>query len=896
MIKQHLENCRKAYPETVNEIERSLYVDDLINGGPTVEAAREVKEISTEIFAQGGFTLHKWHSNAAELDAVSSNQNSEIPETYAKQQLGLPPRGVGALLGVSWDMENDAIDIRFPTERAQPTKRSLLGKLSKVYDPLGLASPTTLSGKLVYRKACELKIAWDSELSEDLAKEISRWEEGLPPSITVPRPLTAHREKTTNIDLHCFGDASGRGVSAALYAVVTQPSGVNVGLVTAKARLAKQGLTIPRLELVSGHMAVNLITNTRDALEGLPVRELYCWLDSTVALHWIRGAGDYKQFFGNRVSKIQQHSDVKWRHVTTQENPADLGSRGGSVQGEELWWKGPKWLADREKWPSDIVTSSNPQSQAEAKVTREIFAVAHVVTDEFDALLEKFALWKALRVCGWISRFVNNSRKPNKERTKGPLTTEEIEQRKHFWITRAQESGKRSEKFGDDSLQLNLQEGREGLLECRGRILGDYPIYLPDTHPYTEKLVMMSHLVTLHGGVGLTMAKLREEFWIPRLRRLVKKVIRKCYGCKRFQAVALATPPPGLLPPERTKGSTLFEVIGVDFAGPIKYNESARVEGKAYLVLYACSLTRALYLEVLQNLETTTFLSSLKRFIARRGRPVTMFSDNGGTFVGAANLLKEIQNDEQVQGYLASEKITWRFNLSRAPWWGGQFERLVGLFKRAFYKVVGGGLLSWSELNEVVLDVETQLNRRPLSYVEDDVQLPLLTPASFLFQRSIRLPEREPWREEDYHLRRREKYLRSCKDALWKRWTREYLTALREPHNLNSRGKSRPLEIGDVVIIRSEEKNRGKWPLGIVEELFEGRDGVLRAVKLRAGKTFLERAIQHLYPLELKCDKVPERATTPSRLNVEAPAFRPRRDAAVAAELLIQDAIEDGEN
>ena len=86
---------------------------------------------------------------------------------------------------------------------------------------------------------------------------------------------------------------------------------------------------------------------------------------------------------------------------------------------------------------------------------------------------------------------------------------------------------------------------------------------------------MMSHLVTLHGGVGLTMAKLREEFWIPRLRRLVKKVIKQCYGCKRFQAVALATPPPGLLPPERTKGSTPFEVIGVDFAWSIKYNKSA---------------------------------------------------------------------------------------------------------------------------------------------------------------------------------------------------------------------------------------------------------------------------------------------------------------------------------
>jgi len=119
------------------------------------------------------------------------------------------------------------------------------------------------------------------------------------------------RGKITNIDPHCFGDASSKGVSAALYAVVTQPSGFNVGLVTAKARLAKQGLSIPRLELVSGHMAINLITNTRDALEGFPVHEMYCWLDSTVALHWIRGAGNYKQFVSNRVSKIQQHSNVQ---------------------------------------------------------------------------------------------------------------------------------------------------------------------------------------------------------------------------------------------------------------------------------------------------------------------------------------------------------------------------------------------------------------------------------------------------------------------------------------------------------------------------------------------------------------------------------------------------------
>ena len=135
-----------------------------------------------------------------------------------------------------------------------------------------------------------------------------------------------------------------------------------------------------------------------------------------------------------------------------------------------------------------------------------------------------------------------------------------------------------------------------------------------------------------------------------------------------------------------------------------------------------------------------------------------------------------------------------------------------------------------------------------MSYVEDDVQLPILTPATFLFQRTNRLPEQEPWREENVDLEKRARYLRSCKDALWKRWSGEYLTALRERYRCNRDGKPLSLQIGDVVIVRTDERNRGKWPLGVVVELFAGRDGVVRAAKLRAGKNYLERAVQQLPP------------------------------------------------
>ena len=158
--------------------------------------------------------------------------------------------------------------------------------------------------------------------------------------------------------------------------------------------------------------------------------------------------------------------------------------------------------------------------------------------------------------------------------------------------------------------------------------------------------------------------------------------------------------------------------------------------------------------------------------------------------------------------------------------------------------------MSWKELQDVVLDVEVALNNRPLSYLEDDVQFPVLT---FLFEQPNLLPELEPYHLEDGDLRKRTKHLRRCKEAVWKRWTSEYLRGLRERHRLKHGGQplAADIKVGEVVIIKSEQKNRGKWKIGVVDNLIQGRDGVVRAVKLRAGTSFLERPIQHLYPLEL---------------------------------------------
>ena len=892
VLKHHLDTCREKYPKRVPEIEQELYVDDLLIGGTTVQQVYEKKRATMEIFNQASFQLHKWHSNAEVLEKADTLKDTD-ELSYAKQQLGDQSSDC-KLLGLRWNKEADTLAVTIQTDETPATKRGILGKVARIYDPLGLAAPTTLQGKLLYREACNEKCNWDQLLSQGLVKRWQKWKTNLPQEIQVPRALTCIQEPIQDIALHGFGDASGKGVAAAVYAVVTQHSKLSQGLVSAKSRLAKEGLTIPRRELVSGHMAVNLLSNIREAMQGFPITSLHCWLDSSVALHWIHGDGNYKQFVANRVRKIREHEDVTWRHVPTHENPADLASRGGPVEeGNQLWWKGPTWLNNPEEWPPNIVTAASAESQAESKEIKQLFALAVKEEDELDILRSKFSYWRTLRIFSWISRFICNARSPKNTRMQGPLSTEEMESQELLWVLRAQSQG--SANFERDSLQLNLQKNQHGVLECRGRVQGFYPIYIPDSSNLAEKFVQHAHKAALHGGVGITMVKVRERHWIPRLRRLVRQVIKKCLGCKRFHAIAYATPPPGNLPTTRTEGTTAFQVIGIDYAGPLRYRISKGKEGKSYVLLYACSLTRGIYLDLLPSLEMPECLDSLQRFIARRGRPERIYSDNGATFIGAAKWVRMVMRNEPVQSYLAKYGIRWQFNLSRAPWWGGQFERMIGLVKSALFKVIGHGQLSWKELEKVLLSVEISLNDRPLGYVEEDVQYPTITPNSFLFLRPNYLLEPPAHLVEDNDLRKRYKYLLRCKQAMWKRWTTEYLRALRERYICNKKGGRGVPQIGEVVIIKSEEKNRGKWALGIVQDLIMGRDGVIRGAKLRTGKSNIERPVQFLYPLELSCNREylkPEPAT----LNLEATDFRPKRRAAVTAEHRIREIAEDEQN
>ena len=239
VINEHLKIWEPRQSEIIKELRDDLYVDDLMMGDVTVEEVEVKKATATTVLKDATFEIHKWHSNAEELGTNSDPHLGHEVLTYAKQQLGTRPSET-KLFGLVWDKSRDTLRVTLRKEETTWTKRSALSQLAKIYDPLGIASPTTLTGKRLYREMCDSKLPWEAELP--LKKRWHGWRAKLPEHFTVERALAPHREPVLEVALHAFGDASTRGVSAAVYAVVRQKRGTTQGLVCAKSCLAKRNL------------------------------------------------------------------------------------------------------------------------------------------------------------------------------------------------------------------------------------------------------------------------------------------------------------------------------------------------------------------------------------------------------------------------------------------------------------------------------------------------------------------------------------------------------------------------------------------------------------------------------------------------------------------------------
>ena len=177
----------------------------------------------------------------------------------------------------------------------------------------------------------------------------------------------------------------------------------------------------------------------------------------------------------------------------------------------------------------------------------------------------------------------------------------------------------------------------------------------------------------MHNGVRETLMELRSSYWVIRGRQVVRKVIYSCSVCRRHEGQSYRAEPLSDLPEFRLKEGHPFASTGVDFAGPIFLKFAAGREtqvSKAYMCLFTCGSTRAVHIELTPNLTTAAFIRCLRRFVARRGNPELLISDNAKTFKAASSQLAKIFNDPDTASFMLKQKIEWRFNLEKASWWG----------------------------------------------------------------------------------------------------------------------------------------------------------------------------------------------------------------------------------
>ena len=383
------------------------------------------------------------------------------------------------------------------------------------------------------------------------------------------------------------------------------------------------------------------------------------------------------------------------------------------------------------------------------------------------------------------------------------------------------------------------------VLRCRTHVRnssviesGKIPILLPSKHVYSDLIIKEYHNKALHGGIRDTLNLLRQRYWVLRGREKVKCVIHTCLVCKKLKAMPFRTKYSPDLPTFRVDEGPPFNHIGIDFAGPllVKCGSLEKENMKAYICLFTCTSTRAIHLEVVTSLTVESFIRAFRRFCARRGLPSTIISDNAKTFKSAAKEIRMLLRSPRFNEYFRNKEVKWKFIVELAPFQGGFWERLVRSTKRCLVKIVGRVLLGIDELSTVIVEIESIINSRPLTYVFDDsegISFPL-TPSQLINGRNLDCSPSGSYFEvvNTYEgLSKRARYNRKLLKEFTKRWKNEYLLVLLEAYKPTSSQTEPSINVNDICL-RIDQEKRTFWKLCKVVDLIAGADGSIRSARI----------------------------------------------------------------
>ncbi|XP_077301712.1 uncharacterized protein LOC143922362 [Arctopsyche grandis] len=345
-----------------------------------------------------------------------------------------------------------------------------------------------------------------------------------------------------------------------------------------------------------------------------------------------------------------------------------------------------------------------------------------------------------------------------------------------------------------------------------------------------------------------------KKYWLLNGTNTIKGTLRKCITCFKSKPIIIGQLM-GDLPSSRIIPKPPFHHYGVDYAGPFAIKNGTLRNSKitkCYVCIFICFVTKAVHMEVVSDLTTVAFLNCFKRFVARRGKPAIMWSDNGTNFVGAKRELGRILQNlfsensfNQIISYAFTEGIQWNFIPPRSPHMGDIWESAVKQLKYHLKRIINSVNLTFESLATVIAQIEACLNSRPLTPISNDPKdLNPLTPGHFLIGRPLlAIPQSRVI--ETTNIKHQYLQMTKATSEFWNRWSLDYISALQ------IRNKWKQQKIGDLVVIKEEGLLTTAWALGRVRQIYPGGDRLIRVAELTTKNGITRRAISKLAVLPI---------------------------------------------
>ncbi|KAM8711560.1 hypothetical protein ACLKA7_012128 [Drosophila subpalustris] len=853
---KNVEPYRQLQPRLYEAIQKAHYVDDYIDSMDTEQEALEMSKLVRKVHSEGGFQIRNWSSNSAKV------LGELLKDGKPAEQLPVQFGDTEKILGMYWEPRTDCFRyvLRFARLRRDvlsddivPTKRELLQVLMSVFDPLGLVSCFTIGLKILLQHVWRSKVGWDEELPQELSNDWENWKRLLPQiqMLEIPRCYSQNLTKAKQAELHIFVDASEYAYAAVCYARVQLHDVVHVALVAAKCKVAPlKPLSIPRMELqaaVAGLRLGQKITTIR----GLKVNNITYWSDSKTVLQWLKmDPRKFQQFVMHRIGEILESSDVKqWRWIPTKINVADKATKVSSAVDIANWLHGPDFLQSTDaEWPMDEIIIDETD-------TAELRKHVHVTSTKpsININVEYFSQWRRLyRAVATFLLYVDRLKPQQKTQMKpDKVNLELINRAQNLLFKQAQAHGyfneisKLSAKLPlpkQSNLRgLNVYIDANGILRTQGRSSDmncrDDAIVLPRQDYITFLIVKAFHEDHHHQAHETVINNVKSVYCIPKLRVLYKSVRQRCQKCKNDAAIPA---PPQMAPVPVARMASFkrpFTFTGIDYFGPIFVNVGRHKE-KRWGVIFTCMTLRAVHFEIAYSLDTSSCIMCLRNFMARRGTPAEIFSDNGTNLRSTEKALKEelvkIDFDDIMVKY---DRIKWRFNPPGAPHMGGAWERLIRTTKGVLKAISPNYAFNDETLRCALMEAEFIINSRPLTFVSlessDDVAL---TPNHLLLGT---VDGYKPICSDELDLRQRWHQSQTFGDQFWKRWVKEYAPVLTRRSKWFE--KTTPIQIGSVVVVVDENLPRNMWPMGRIINTITAKDGQVRRVTIKTNKGTMER-------------------------------------------------------